>query len=928
MNAKCSKARMIFTLYFLLVATCLAVPVKAQVTTREIRGVIKDENGALIVGANVTASREGEVAFTAQSDPRGQFGFSDLQPGAYKIKIAAKGFGPYEQLLNSQNTRSEPVPITLYPMVKETVTVDADAEQSAMDPERAAGTMVLKERDIAALPDDPDELNNQLQMLATSSGSAPGGATVTVDGFIVNGRLPAKGSIRAIRINPDLYSAEYDKAPYRGGRIEILTKPGAEAFHGSGFFDFNDSKLNARNAFATTKPVSSTRRYGFELGGPIVSKKSGFYLNLERREIDEASTINAIVLNDNFQVTPLSQNVPAPMRLTIGSVRFDWQVNSANTFIARYDVNDNRLRHQGIGGFNLPDRGFNTNTVEHAFRFTDTTLVGTTMVNEARLGITLIRVAEQAESNGPAILVPGAFSSGGASAQSQQLRNLNLEIGDNFSVVAGKHKLKLGGQILGRLSSDTRTDNFNGTFVFGGGPAPQLDSNNQVVPSPDGPLLVSISGLEQYRRTLLNLPGGVPTRFSITSGDPLAHVNQWHFSAYAQDEWKFRRNISISMGLRYEGQSNPTDKLSIAPRFGIAYAVDKNQHWILRARAGLFYSRIPDSLVFEVQRLNGQREQQILINHPPFPNPFSAGSVSTAIPTIRQLQPGISPEASWQMQVAVEHQLPHGWKLNFSQSYSLGRSVLRTVNINAPIVTGTTDPLTAPRPLGINENILQYQSTGETSGPVMFAGINQTDSRRFNLFAGYLYFHLRSNADTPGTLPQSSFTQAGEWARPFWQSTHRAFLAGTAFLPWKVRASPQLNLASGTPFNITTGLDNNGDGNFTDRPSFVNANAAGSILTRFGALSPDVITGTLPRNFGTNPLTITLDVNLARDFTFGSKKATKDSRYKLTLNVRSSNLLNHVNVNGLNGVLTSPFFNRANSSAPARKIELGARFIF
>ena len=910
-----------------VIAACIST--NAQVANNEMRGVIKDENSALIVGAKVTVTGEGANQET-QTDAQGQFRFAGLKPGTHLLKIAAKGFAAYEQSLDLQ-IRSAPLSITLYPTVKENVTVNDDPEQAAMDPERAAGTMVLKEVEIAALPDDPDELYFRLQVMATSAGGTTGGATVTVDGFIVHGRLPSRGSIREIRINPDLYSAEYDKAPYRGGRIEILTRPGAEAFHGSGFLNFNEASLNARNAFALIKPASSTRRYGFDFGGPIVAKKSGFFINLERRNINEPGSIKALVLDSSFHDAPLSQNVPAPTSLTVGSGRFDWQANIRNTFTVRYDFNENSLQNQGIGGFNLTSRGFDIDTVEHTLRVTGTTVLGTAMVNEARLGITSLHVRREAASNAPAILVPGAFLGGGATAQSQSSNDLHLEVGDNFSLVIGKHKLKLGTQILGLLSNDTRSEDFNGTFVFGGGFAPQLDLHNQIISGPGGPVFVTISGLEQYRRTLLALPGGVPTRFSMTSGDPTVHVNQWLFSAFAQDEWKFRRNIAISMGLRYEGQTNPGDKLSLAPRLGVAYSADKKQHWILRAHVGLFYSRIPDSLAFDVQRLNGQRERQIIINHPSFPNPLSGGGVSSGIGTIRELQPGITPGASWQMQFAVEHQLPHGWKLNFGQSYSIGRSVLRTVNINSPILplaNAMIDPLTALRPLGINENILQYQSTGETRGPVTFIGINQINHKRFNLFSGYLYFHLRSNADTPETAPQSVSTQAGEWARPFWESTHRAFIAGTVLLPWKLRASPSLSAASGTPFNITTGIDNNGDGNFTDRPGFVNAAGAGAIATQFGVLTPLVINGNVSRNLGTNPPTITLDLNVAREFAMGATNAPKDGRYKLIVNVRSSNLLNHVNVTGLNGVLTSPFFDRANSAAPARKIEFGARFTF
>jgi hypothetical protein len=99
-------------------------------------------------------------------------------------------------------------------------------------------------------------------------------------------------------------------------------------------------------------------------------------------------------------------------------------------------------------------------------------------------------------------------------------------------------------------------------------------------------------------------------------------------------------------------------------------------------------------------------------------------------------------------------------------------------------------------------------------------------------------------------------------------------------------------------------------------------------MTPFGALNPHVINGTLPRNAGTNPATATVDANLSRQFKFGPKVTPTNQRYMLTLNARASNLFNRVNVLGLNGVLASPFFGRANAAGPARRIEFGVRLNF
>jgi hypothetical protein len=94
-----------------------------------------------------------------------------------------------------------------------------------------------------------------------------------------------------------------------------------------------------------------------------------------------------------------------------------------------------------------------------------------------------------------------------------------------------------------------------------------------------------------------------------------------------------------------------------------------------------------------------------------------------------------------------------------------------------------------------------------------------------------------------------------------------------------------------------------------------------------GAFDPAVIDGALIRNAGTNPFTAAMDMNLSRAFALGGK-GKNDRSHQLTLNLRASNLLNRANLSGVDGVLNSPFFGRANIAAPARRIEIGARLTF
>ncbi len=159
-----------------------------------------------------------------------------------------------------------------------------------------------------------------------------------------------KSSIASIRVNPDMFSSEYDRPPYQGGRVEIFTKPGRDSLHGALFFTDSESGLNATDPFAVSATPAGKRRYGFEFGGPIRKQKSDFFLALERRDIDEFNVVNAVVLNSEGEETPLSENVPAPQRLWIGSVRTDWQLSARNMLAATYSANINDSDNVGSGG--------------------------------------------------------------------------------------------------------------------------------------------------------------------------------------------------------------------------------------------------------------------------------------------------------------------------------------------------------------------------------------------------------------------------------------------------------------------------------------------------------------------------------------------------------------------------------------------------
>jgi hypothetical protein len=908
----------------------IAAPLTFQSKSRVvIRGALKDDHGDVIVAAKVTLTGTGGPAIETTTDEHGRFQFEDIPAGTYTFQAAVEGFGPFNQQIHVEPDKPPTnLEVTLHPVVTESIKVDAEQNNVSLDPETAGGAQVLKQKDLEALPDDPDDLMTQLQEMATSSGSAPGQALVTVDGFINDGRLPPKSSIREVRINPDLYSAEYYTPPYQGGRIEIFTKPGAEQFHGQGFFIFDDSALNAREVFAPTKLSADTKQYGFQLGGPIVPKRAGFLIDVQARDINQLAVVDAITLGTAFQPSAFSTSLLAPRELWIASARVDWQATPSTALTLRDDYNRDKLDNQGVGGFTLAEGAYNSTVVSNAIRMSANTIVSPHMTNEARLSLTSQEVNQEPASDATQIQVVGAFSSGGAPTQSLRHREWDLEFDDNVVLIRGSHNIKMGIQLLGKSISDASFGGFNGSYLFGGELAPELDANGNVIIGPNGPIMIPVSGLEQYRRTLLELPGGVPTSFSITTGNPAVRVEPWTISPFIQDEWRLKKNLALSLGMRYEAQTTPTEALGFAPRIGVAYSPDKAQRWVLRARAGLFYNRIDSALTIQAERLDGIREQQVLITAPPFPNALSAFSSNQSIPTITRLSPDLRPPSSMQAQVGVEHQLPRGWRVQANYNLAWSWADLFSQNINAPTIAGGANPESAPRPLGIAENIIEFESGARLKGHVIFAGANQSASKHFTLFFGYLYMNFRTDSDGASFLPQNSYDLDAEWARPSWQTENRVFGVLMLNLPYQLRLSSNLNASSGAPLNIVTGFDNNGDGSYTDRPSFSVAGAPGAVVTPLGVFNPNVLNGDVPRNFATNPTTIGLDLNASRTFVLHGKTGSTDRSYRLTLNARASNVLNHTNVTSLTGAVSSPFFDLPNSAGPSRHIELGARFIF
>jgi hypothetical protein len=885
---------------------CLGLTVGAGAQSCTVTGTVLDPTGAAVVGAAVAAA--GQQTITGE---HGGFAFPCSGNDPYQLTVHADGFA--DSQLTGRGSRN----ITVHLRIADVHTDVEVGENSgvSVDADHGAGTHTLTAQDLQGMADDPDDFKRELQVLAATSGGAPGQAIITVDGFQNSSTLPPKSSIASIRVNPDMFSAEYDRPPYAGGRVEIFTKPGRDSIHGALFFTDSESGVNATDPFALSSTPAGKRRYGFELGGPIRKQKSDYFLALERRDIHEFNVVNAVVLDSQGNEAPLSENISAPQHLWIGSVRTDWQLNPKNMLAASYSANVNNSGNVGSGGLVLPEAGYNTTVSEQNLRLTDLFTVSPSLLHETHIGFTWKNTTDDPLSTAPSLQIAGAFTGGGATAGYLRSRERDLEVDDDVLWTHHKHSIKIGVTSLGILVHDFDPDTFNGAFVFGGGLVPGQET--------------AISGLEQYRRTLLGLPGGAPTTYKVTQGEPQIPFGQWRVAIFAQDQWSVRPNLSLALGLRYALQTSPGSYGNLAPRIGMAWSPDHKQRWVIHVRGGLFSSPVTPDVTTEAYRLNGLRQTQELLYSPSFTQPLVPTPSTIAVTTTRQFARGLGQDWSFQSQFGVEHELPQHWHAQANVFDAQAWGTIRSRNINAPLVDNSTvNPLLAPRPIAPGENIFRFEQSGHLHGQVVFLGMDQHSYKRFGIFVGYLYFNLKTDADSATLFPQSSYSDQGETARASWESTHRLFAIGQLNLPAKLSFTSQFDASSGNPYNAITGIDNNGDGVFNDRPSLTNQAGAGTYPTPFGLLSTTALNGSLTRNIGTMPALIHLDSNLSRTFELHSHGFSADRHQSVTLNARSANLLNHTNVTTVGNVVGSPTFTQPLAAEAARRVEFGIRYTF
>jgi Carboxypeptidase regulatory-like domain len=960
---------------------------RSSATTGALRGQVTDPSGAVVANAAVAVLTSGGPTHSATTNKTGNYEIGSLPPGKYTVTANAEGFAVYVQ--NDVDVAAGPAAqfnIALDINVEQQkVNVEAEGPTLDVNPANNASSIVLSGKDLDALPDDPDELQSDLEALAGPS-AGPDGGQLYIDGFTA-GQLPPKSSIREIRINQNPFSAEYDKLGY--GRIEIFTKPGTDKYHGQFSVVGNSSALNTQNPFLGTTPEEPYYSviYMGNVGGPI-NKKASFFLDVQHRDINEIAVINTQALNSSLQPFQLTEDDPNPRTRTNIGPRIDYQLTANNSITGRYQYYRDTEQNDGVGNTVLPEAGFNSLETEHTVQITDTQILSTKMINETRFQYlrddsqqtpvnSPIQTLPPGFTTGASITVIGAFTGGRSTSGAQTDYQDHYELQNFTSIAQGKHFVKFGGRLRVVHEVNYSSAGFNGGFTF-----PSIDAYATAVQALAAGA-TQVEGANQF--TLDATTSGVVPTVPVTVADA---------GLYVQDDWKVRPNVTLSGGLRFETQNAIHDHADWGPRVSFAWGLGgdgKNApKTVLRGGFGLFYTRFSQSLVLNADRLNGVTQQQYAVSCPSSqpPQPCSQINFFPFVPPSSDLQGGvntkylISPElhAPYIMQTAFSMERQVTKIANLTLTYLNARGVHQLMSLvdNAP----QPDPPVYPFS-GLTNPIFQYTSAGVFRQNQLIANFNVRAGAKVSLFGYYSLNYANSdpigstnNGSFSNNFPSDQYDVKLDYGRASFAVRDRVFFGGTIGLPYAFRLSPFMIFNSGTPYNVTIGQDLADDLQFNVRPAFT-ANATGSCLSPTQAchyMVPTTPYDQIPINYLTGPSNFTLNLRLSKSFGFGrdlGKNAAQSGggaggprgggagpgsgsfgrggpggmfgggpattrRYNLTFSVNARNVTNRLNAATPVGVLSSPNFGQSIASvggpfstgAANRKIELQAMFNF
>ena len=675
---------------FLLVLTVsafLSSSVRGQLATSTISGVVSDPSGAVVPRAIVTIMDLGtRAARSTETDQGGTYQIADLRPGKYSLEVKKNDFKRLNlqgiTLLASQQAVLN-VKLAVGP-IREQVTVEANISQ--LESSTAQLGAVIDGRELRQLPLNGRDLQ-QLILLgggavpSSNAGTNPFGLgtvnkvsvqgtrpmmnNLTIDGADINDpsfNVPP-GNLAGVQLGVDAmqefgvvvnpYSAQYGRNA--GANVLFITRSGTNFFHGSAYGFLRNASLDAANYFDTFgKPYFARYQFGGNLGGPVISDKTFFFINYEGLREQKGLTISTTVPDKdarrgllpsasdpnqlvevpiNGTIVPFLDLFPMPNGPELGSgfavynvsriqpthenygvVRVDHKINNTDQLFGRYIIDNGYslppFQSTAIPGFpgidTLADQ-FVALREQHVF--------GPNLLNDFHFDFNRTKYGANTDNSYPlSVSLLARRALGGISVSGLPLLGNNLIYPINSTVNVyewledlnwqkRKHTLRFGADAK-RVQTNGVFDLYsNGEYVF-------ADLSAFGVPA-----ITTNPALE-------NFLAAVPELYLGTNpilGDSARGFRQTLFAFYAQDDWKALKGLTLNYGLRWEYAGNPgeangklanirnllTDSeptvgkiwasapLALwCPRFGFAYAPRNNGSTVIRGGYGIIRDQL------------------------------------------------------------------------------------------------------------------------------------------------------------------------------------------------------------------------------------------------------------------------------------------------------------------------------------------------
>lgn len=867
----------------------------APEATGTLHGHIEDQTGALIPGAQVTVmTAAGKNVGNAAADAAGGYQVRGLAAGSYVIEANFSGFAPFVSApiaLNAGETKNVDIKMAVEAAQQQVVVTDEGAPTVSTEASSNASSTVLKGSDLDALSDDPDELSNELSALAGPS-AGPNGGQIYIDGF-TGGQLPPKSAIREIRINQNPFSAEFDKIGY--GRIEILTKPGTDTLHGRVYSQGNDNVFNTGNPFTTELPSYYSFQYNGTLSGAL-SKWASFFVSVEQRDT-QTDNVYSIPGGPVYDATANTWSISSgtvagslfsPANRLEVSPRIDLELGQKNTLTMRYQYERNNVSGS-LGQTSLPSTSSTADSQEHDIQLDDTQIISDRIVNETRFQYTRGISSSTPVSTYPSYGVPSVFSAGGDGSQSSRSHNDHFELQNFITLSAGKQAIKIGTWLRDDREATSSDRNFNGSFTFPS-VAAFVDTWNGVE---SGESFASIAAACPPTQT----GGCLPTKLTYTTGPNAFQGNVFNAAVYFQDDWTLNKLLTLSGGLRWEGQNHIGDHSDWAPRVAFAYALDGHKKGtttktVLRGGFGFFFDRFETGSLMNLEELNGtaKSQTQITIADPSCFNGASLSAISGGVAScglgtaatseIYSLSPTYRSPYLEQLDVSLEHQVTKAATVTFSYMHTSGfhQLVVRDSNAYLPgtFQYGSTT-LTGTRPDPSQGIVKQYFPEAVINENQVIVNFNARLSPKISLLGFYAGSWANSDGGG-GSNPSNSYNLRQDYGRAAFVRPQMVFLMGNFTGPWAITFNPFLIAQGGQPYNVTSPYDLTGDDFFNDRPSYAGttASASNTVQTGFGALDvvPQPGETLLPISLGNSPSSVAVNLRVGRSFGIGPKVAS------------------------------------------------------